>query len=456
MSLHGVFNFKKTKICFEFNKVMHLRHHFKPNLFKIFSMSTLNVYQSAYAKVRKETESLCQPLTPEDYVVQASDFASPPKWNLGHTTWFFETFILKPNVADYKTYNDAFNFLYNSYYESIGKRTLRHLRGTITRPTTDEVYAYRGYVDAAMNAFLANPMVLEQSSELKYLFELGLHHEQQHQELFLTDVKYALSCNPLNPAYQTVMPPAAASPVLPLNYLPVEEGVYTIGHEGDAFHFDNEKGVHKTYLHAFQIANRPITNGEYIEFIKAGGYQKFQYWLSAGWNWVKTNQIDSPMYWQEDGGEWYQFTLYGLRKVDENEAVTHVSFYEADAFAHWSGKRLATEFEWEVACRQYSPQVPETGHFTDSGRYHPIAPTQDFQFFGNVWEWTNSAYLAYPFYTQAEGAIGEYNGKFMNNQMVLRGGSCATPRSHIRLTYRNFFNSHERWQFTGIRLAAYL
>jgi ergothioneine biosynthesis protein EgtB len=425
------------------------------NFLQSESTSTLELPFDSYAKIRKVSEDLCLPLVEEDFVVQASDFASPPKWNLGHTTWFFETFILKPNLKNYQSYNEAFNFLYNSYYESIGKRTLRHLRGTITRPTTREVYAYRHCVDKKMREFLSDPTVLERNPELAYLFKLGLNHEQQHQELLLTDVKYALSTNPLNPAYQTIKPSPVNAPVLPLRYLPISEGIYTIGHEGDAFHFDNEKGVHKTYLHAYRIANRPITNGEYLEFIKAGGYQKFQYWLSAGWNWVKANQIDAPMYWQQEDGQWYHFTLYGLQKVNENEAVTHISFYEADAYAHWAGKRLATEQEWEVACKQYSPTIPKTAHLMENNDFQPIAPTQDFQFYGNVWEWTNSAYLGYPFYKQAEGAIGEYNGKFMNNQMVLRGGSCVTPRSHIRHTYRNFFNSHERWQFTGIRLAEY-
>lgn len=415
-----------------------------------------NVYQTTYLTIRKLTEDLCSPLTEEEYVVQAADFASPPKWNLGHTTWFFETFILKTNVSDYQPYNDAFNFLYNSYYESVGKRTLRHQRGTITRPTTREVYDYRLYVDQKMQELLSDDALFEKNPSLLPIFELGLNHEQQHQELFLTDIKYTLSTNPLNPAYENLLPPMSVLPVLPLQYLPITEGVYSVGYKGDKFHFDNEKGVHNVYLHAFQIANRPITNGEYLEFMKAGGYTKFQYWLSAGWTWVNTHQINSPLYWQEVEGEWYQFTLYGLQKVNENEAVTHISFYEADAYAHWAGKRLATEFEWEVACAQYSPEMPATATFMDGGRYQPTAPNQDFQFFGNVWEWTNSAYLAYPFYKQAEGAIGEYNGKFMNNQMVLRGGSCATPRSHIRPTYRNFFYSHERWQFTGIRLAEYL
>jgi ergothioneine biosynthesis protein EgtB len=418
-------------------------------------VQTANARQQSYAHIRRLTEDLCQPLSPEEYTIQASDFASPPKWNLGHTTWFFETFLLKPHLQDYKPYDETFNFLYNSYYESVGKRTSRHQRGLITRPSVEEVYAYRRYVDEKMQLWLSDPNCFQQNQELADLFELGLNHEQQHQELFLTDIKYTLSCNPLNPAYQPIMPKMDALPVMPLKYLPVEEGIYTIGHSGNDFHFDNEKGVHKVYLHGFEIANRPITNGEYLEFIKAGGYQKFQYWLSAGWNWVQTNQIDSPMYWQQEGGKWYQFTLYGLKEVLENEVITHISFYEADAYAHWAGKRLATEFEWETACRQYSPQIPTSGHFMDSKHYHPIAPTEDFQFYGNVWEWTNSAYLAYPFYKQAEGAIGEYNGKFMNNQMVLRGGSCATPRSHIRGTYRNFFYSHERWQFTGIRLANY-
>lgn len=406
-----------------------------------------------YQKVRQTSVDLCKPLKIEDYVVQPVDFVSPPKWNLAHVTWFFETFILKPYFIGYQEFNPEFGYFFNSYYESIGQRTLRAQRGNMTRPSTEEMYAYRKYVDEAFVSFLAqNP---ELPSEIYQIIELGLHHEQQHQELLLTDLKYILGHNPLFPKYKNSNLNYNNLKINQLEYLSIAEGIYEIGYTGQDFCFDNELGVHKVYLASFQIANRLISNAEYLEFMEAGGYQKFHYWLGAGWDWVKQNQINAPMYWYLIDNQWFNYTLSGLQKVNLNEPVTHISFFEADAYARWAGKRLATEFEWEIACRHYSSSIPQTANFLETNKLQPVFLQNNYQFYGDCWEWTNSAYLPYPYYKQAEGALGEYNGKFMINQMVLRGGSCATPISHIRPTYRNFFHTHERWQFTGIRLAEY-
>lgn len=406
-----------------------------------------------YKEVRQQTVDLCKPLKTEDYVVQPSEFASPPKWNLAHVSWFFETFVLKKYKKNYQTYDPRYAYFFNSYYESEGQRTFRADRGNMSRPTTEEVYQFRAYIDAEMHNFLENGA----PSEAHPVIELGLHHEQQHQELLLTDLKYTLGNNPLFPAYmESPRPDYTSGNHLSQNFLEVEEGVYSIGYEGNQFFFDNEKGVHKVFLHAFQIQDRLISNEEYLEFMEAGGYQSFKYWLGPGWEWVKKEQIQAPLYWHKIDGEWHHYTLHGLEKIDLKQPVTHISFYEADAFADWKGKRLATEFEWEIACKLFSPKIPQTANFLESAYLHPIPKNEDNQFFGNAWEWTNSAYLPYPYYTQEEGALGEYNGKFMINQMVLRGGSCVTPVSHIRPTYRNFFYPQERWQFTGIRLTEHI
>jgi ergothioneine biosynthesis protein EgtB len=404
-----------------------------------------------YLEVRQMTENICAPLQIEDFVVQPVIDVSPPKWHLAHTTWFFETFILKPYSPNYKEFHPDFSFLFNSYYENAGKRVLRPNRGNMTRPTVAEVYAYRKYVDERMLYFLENSVL---NKDLEALCLLGFNHEQQHQELLVTDIKYILGGNPLFPALQNA-PLLNPSSSLKTNYLGVEAGVYTIGYEGNRFHFDNELGVHKVYLHAFRCQDRLITNGEYLEFMEAGAYQDFNLWLAEALDWVKTNQVVAPMYWHLIEGEWYYYTLNGLQKVDLYAPVTHVSFYEAEAYSRWRGMRLLTEFEWEVACNLYNP-TPK-GTFLESQCYAPMARQGDYpQFLGDVWEWTNSSYLPYPFFQKASGAIGEYNGKFMINQMVLRGGSCATPQSHIRHTYRNFFQTNLRWQFTGIRLAEHI
>ncbi len=407
-----------------------------------------------YQQVRQQSEDLCAPLKPEDYAVQPVAFVSPAKWNLAHVSWFFETFVLQAYKPGYQVYSPDYAYFFNSYYESQGKRVLRADRGNMTRPTTEDVYAYRTYVNEQMLDFLENVPAL--TSEMKAVIELGLNHEQQHQELMLTDLKYILAHNPLFPAYQenAHLPRPIASDQAS-TYLEIEEGLYPIGYNGQDFHFDNEKGVHQVFLHAYRIADRLVSTAEYLEFMKDGGYEKFQYWLSPGWEWVQQNQIQAPLYWHQMEGEWHHYTLQGLQKVDPRPPITHISLYEADAFANWKGKRLATEFEWEVACQKFSPEIPKEANFLESNYLHPVVQ-DDFQFYGSVWEWTNSAYLPYPYYQQAEGALGEYNGKFMMGQMVLRGGSCATPRAHIRPTYRNFFYPHERWQFTGIRLAEHI
>ncbi len=403
-----------------------------------------------YQAVRQLTETICAPLMIEDYVVQPMADVSPPKWHIGHVTWFFETFVLVPHKKGYKVFNEQYPFVFNSYYESAGARILRTNRGNLTRPSVEDIYKYRAYVDEHMKEWLSTTALTE---ALHDLVTIGLHHEQQHQELLFTDIKYILGTNPLLPKYKDAAPIEQVTS-LSNEWLPVEQGNYQIGHQGDGFFYDNEQGVHQVYLHDYQIQDRLVTNGEFIEFVEAGGYQQFQHWLSAGWVWVKENQATQPLYWYKIDGEWHHYKLSGLEKINPYEPVTHVNFYEASAFALWSGKRLPTEFEWEIACRHYAPTIANEANFSDDGHLHPI-PQQNghHQLYGDVWEWTNSSYLPYPYYKKAEGALGEYNGKFMIDQMVLRGGSCATSRNHIRPTYRNFFPTHSNWQFMGFRLA---
>lgn len=408
-----------------------------------------------YQTVRQQSITICEPLQAEDYVVQPTDDVSPPKWHLGHITWFFENFILVEWAADYKPFDLRLNWFFNSYYEGQGERILRSNRGNMTRPSLQVVLDYRKYVDAAMADLLGNYSGDNIPQELYKLVEVGLQHEQQHQELLVTDIKYILGTNPYYPAYRVGAKAPISSPPAALDFLDMEEGIYKIGYDGEAFCWDNEQSVHKVYLQPYKISNRLITNGEYIKFINDGGYQNHEYWLSEGWEWAKNLEERAPLYWYKKDGEWYQYTMFGLEKVNPDLPVTHVSYFEADAFAAWKGMRLPTEFEWEAACRKYTNEVPLNTGFSEDGIFHPVArqANDDYQFLGNVWEWTGSAYLAYPNYPRFKGALGEYNGKFMVNQMVLRGGSCATPRTHIRLTYRNFFQTDKRWQFTGIRLA---
>ncbi|MEM9327536.1 MAG: ergothioneine biosynthesis protein EgtB [Bacteroidota bacterium] len=407
------------------------------------SLSILEKFQ----RVRRQSTRLCEPLKTEDYVVQPVTDVSPPKWHLAHTTWFFENFVLVPNDPSYRVFHKDYSFLFNSYYVAAGPRWMRSERGYLTRPTVSEVMEYRAHVDAAMEHFLGQ----HDLGPISKTVELGLQHEQQHQELLLYDLKYILGQNPLFPAYQDL--PESNAVDMPLTeWLPVGQGVYDIGYQGEGFHFDNEEGEHQVFLHDLEISSHLVRVSDYLEFVSDGGYEQAKWWLSEGWDWVSREGIESPLYWVRQDGGWSYYTLGGLRPLDGSEPVAHVSFYEADAYARWKGLRLPTEFEWEVACRQYQPEVPEGAHFVEEGHYHPKT-TGGTDFFGNLWEWTDSAYRPYPFYQPPAGAIGEYNGKFMINQMVLRGGSCATPRDHIRTTYRNFFHPHLQWLFSGFRVA---
>lgn len=403
-----------------------------------------------YVSVRQTSLRGCAPLTVEDHSLQAMPDASPAKWHLAHTTWFFETFLLTGHLPQYRAFHPAFRNLFNSYYNAVGDRPLRAIRHVLSRPTLDEVHAYRAHVDEAMERLLERDL----PSDVQGLVAIGLNHEQQHQELILTDVKYGLSANPLRPAYRDDARSAAPSqpPVPAMRWQSFPQGVYSVGFNGEGFAFDNEAPRHNVYLAPFKLASRLVTNGEYIEFMRDNGYGNAASWLSDGWDYVNANQMTAPLYWENRDGEWWHYTMDGMQPVHDAEPVCHVSFYEADAFAHWSGARLATEFEWEIA----SEICAVDGNFMESGALHPAAAPQGeplSQMFGDAWEWTASAYLPYPGYQPAAGAVGEYNGKFMSSQMVLRGGSCATPQSHIRRSYRNFFPPHVRWQFMGIRLA---
>lgn len=404
-----------------------------------------------YELVRQLSQVLCDPLEIEDFVVQSMPDASPLRWHLAHTTWFFETFVLKPFAKNYQPANGKFEYLFNSYYNGVGEQFPRSKRGLLTRPTVAEVFEYRRAVDQRMEQLLLETDV-EQAEDIIQLIELGLHHEQQHQELMLTDMKHMLAQNPLFPVYRADRQTYSTHEPTQLTWQAFAQGIYPIGHTGDAFAYDNESPRHDALIHDFQLADRLTTNGEYLEFIEDGGYRRPELWLSLGWNTVQAESWTAPLYWVERSDGWHEFTLAGLRPLETAAPVTHISFFEADAFARWKGNRLPLETEWEVA----SEELPLDGNFVDSGRYHPIQPgegTRLKQMFGDAWEWTASPYTPYPGYQTPEGAIGEYNGKFMCNQYVLRGGSCATSQSHIRRTYRNFFPPSARWQFTGIRLA---
>jgi ergothioneine biosynthesis protein EgtB len=399
-----------------------------------------------YAAIREVSVRLAAPLSAEDCTIQSMPDASPVKWHLAHTTWFFETFVLAAHQRGYRVFDPAYGFLFNSYYNAIGARHPRPERGMLSRPSLAEVLVYRRHVDEAMLAGVP--------AEAKELVELGLQHEQQHQELLLTDVKHLLSRNPLRPAYQKQWP------LTPIHgrkrgWIAHEAGLYEIGYKGAGFSFDNETPRHNAWLDAFCIATHPVTHGDWIEFIDDGGYQRPELWLAAGWDVVTARGWQAPQYWEKRDARWTVFTLHGQAPVDPLTPICHVSFYEAEAFARWASERLPTEAEWEVAARTASLE----GNFMESGALHPLplreAPADGTpaQAFGDVWEWTRSDYGPYPGFKAAEGAVGEYNGKFMSGQYVLRGGSCATPASHIRATYRNFFPPDARWQFSGLRLA---
>jgi ergothioneine biosynthesis protein EgtB len=405
-----------------------------------------------YAAVRAFTERLCEPLATEDYVVQSMEDVSPTKWHLAHTTWFFETFVLRPHLPGYAEHHPQYAYLFNSYYVQAGERHCRAQRGYISRPTVAEVYAYRRHVDEAMAALLSR--AAEDEPAVAAVVEVGLNHEQQHQELMLTDIKHVFSVNPLRPAYRqdTGLEAAAPPRAAPLSWIEFPDGVYRIGHDGEGFAYDNEGPRHRVYLEPFSLAARPVTNGEYLEFMQDGGYGRAELWLSLGWATVQEQGWSEPFYWEQRDGAWWHYTLQGMRRVDEAEPVCHLSYFEADAFARWAGARLPTEAEWEVA----AAGLPVNGNFAD-GPLRPLAAKAREaglqQMFGDVWEWTQSQYTPYPGYRPPEGALGEYNGKFMCNQFVLRGGSCVTPPGHIRPTYRNFFPPEATWQFSGLRLA---
>ena len=419
-----------------------------------------------FRRVRSFTEKLAEPLEVEDYVVQTVENVSPTKWHLAHTTWFFEVFVLQQFKKDYRLYHPEFPYLFNSYYVQAGERHCRDRRGYISRPTVREVYDYRAYVDAEMQAFLEGSDT-EAVGAAAEVVEIGIHHEQQHQELILTDIKHVLSVNPLRPVYRVQAARgsnghAHAMP-LPLAWRHFSEGIYEIGHAGPTFCYDNELPRHRHFAEEFLLANRLVTNGEYLAFMKDGGYERPELWLSEGWATVEENEWTEPFYWEERDGRWWMFTLAGMREVDEHEPVCHLSYFEADAYARWADARLPTEQEWEIAARSVGEL---RGNFVEEERFHPAparavndgadashdnVPLQ--QMYGDVWEWTRSQYSPYPGYKPLPGALGEYNGKFMCNQFVLRGGSCATSETHIRPTYRNFFSPESTWQFTGLRLA---
>ncbi|SEO15181.1 ergothioneine biosynthesis protein EgtB [Mucilaginibacter sp. OK283] len=376
-----------------------------------------------YKKVRLRTEQICSPLQTEDYVVQPVVDVSPPKWHIGHVTWFFETFILKPYFMGYQEFNLNYNYVFNSYYETVGNRVIRTDRGNLSRPTVADIYQYRAYVDEAMTKFLCQ----EPSAEVRELLILGFNHEEQHQELLLTDIKYILGHNPLFPAYDDSYVSPKISTAESAGFVKMNEGVYEIGYSGEGFCFDNELNRHKVYLNLYEISPNLVTNAEYLEFIDSGGYHDFRHWHAEGWDWANTHKVEAPLYWHLIDGEWHNYTYHGLQPLDLKDPVCHISYFEAYAYASWKGLRLPTEFEWEAAATKFS--------------------------WGKSWEWTESSYLPYPGFAKAPGAIGEYNGKFMVNQKVLRGASEATSPGHSRITYRNFFQTHLRWQFTGIRLA---
>jgi ergothioneine biosynthesis protein EgtB len=427
------------------------------------SQSRVERLRERFHQIRKFTNALCAGLEPEDCVVQSMPDVSPTKWHLAHTTWFFETFILKKFVPAYRPEIPEYAYLFNSYYNAAGDMHRRDLRGLISRPTLSQAQRYRASIDSHVDDLLSNP---DESllAEVEPILVLGIHHEQQHQELLITDIKHVFAQNPLYPVFRepktggrsSATPGSQSSP---LQFIDFEEGIVEIGHDGDGFAYDNEGPRHKALVPAFSLATRPVTNGEYIAFIEDNGYSRPEFWLSLGWMTVNEQSWNAPLYWTKRDGAWWNFTLSGLRRVDQSEPVTHVSYFEADAYANWAGARLPTEFEWERA----AVDRPIEGNFVETELFHPVAVVSAvsadkagkglYQMFGDVWEWTRSAYSPYPGYRAAPGALGEYNGKFMCNQYVLRGGSCATSRIHIRRTYRNFFQPEKRWQFTGIRLA---
>ncbi len=402
-------------------------------------------------QVRQQTETICQPLATEDYCIQTMPDVSPPRWHIAHVTWFFETFLLLPSEPNYRLFHPRFDSLFNSYYVTHSQPFPRPQRGLLSRPTVAEIYRYRAYVDEAMIRLLSQASAACWN-ELRPRLLLGLNHEQQHQELLYTDIKHIFAFNPLRPVYRAVATPPLSAGATALQWLEFASGLKTIGHEDEGFCFDNETPRHRVYLDDYALGSRLVTNGEYLEFMDAGGYQRPEYWLADGWNTIRQQNWQAPLYWEQQDGRWWSMTLAGMRPVSEQEPVCHVSFYEADAHARWAGKRLPTEAEWECA----AALQPVGGNLQESGYLQPAPATGNGglqQLYGDVWEWTQSPYAPYPGFRPLAGTLGEYNGKFMCSQLVLRGGSCVTPADHIRPSYRNFFYPGDRWQFSGIRLA---
>ena len=423
------------------------QHRFVPS-----AVSGQGALASRLFETRRLSRELAEPLSPEDMTVQPMEDASPTKWHLAHVTWFFETFILAKHLAGYRVFDDTFNYCFNSYYESLGPRQPRPRRGVLTRPSSERVLAYRAHVDEGLARLCAGGV--EPASEIARLIEVGINHEQQHQELLLTDILSLFDANPLRPAYRTPRPrPAQNGPDAPC-WITFAGGIHKVGHGGDGFAWDNEAPRHDALVHPFRLADRLVSNAEWLAFMADDGYRAAALWLADGWTAVNREGWQAPLYWEERDGEWVAMSLEGLQLVDRAAPVCHISYYEADAFARWAGKRLPTEFEWEVA----AAGLPVAGNSLATRALRPLAaPATDGslrQMFGDVWEWTQSAYLPYPGYRPPLGALGEYNGKFMVSQQVLRGGSCATPQGHTRATYRNFFYPHQRWQFMGLRLAS--
>ncbi|MBX9588235.1 MAG: ergothioneine biosynthesis protein EgtB [Hyphomonadaceae bacterium] len=410
------------------------------------------VLENRLLDTRHLSHELAAPLSAEDMTVQAMEDASPTKWHLAHVTWFFETFILAKHLTAYRPFDTSFNYCFNSYYESQGPRQPRTKRGVLTRPSSERVMAYRAHVDAALAKLVADGV--DTDSDLARLIEIGINHEQQHQELLLTDILALFAANPLRPAYRPHRPRTAEEPAAP-GWIDYPGGIHQVGHDGGGFAWDNEAPRHDVLIHPFRLADRLVTNGEWLEFMGDDGYRAASLWLADGWTTVNREGWESPLYWEQRDGQWLAMSLEGLQPVDRAAPVTHVSYYEADAFARWAGRRLPTEFEWEIAAQN----LPVVGNSLATRALRPLpaeaaSPGKPRQMFGDVWEWTQSAYLPYPGYHTPAGALGEYNGKFMVSQQVLRGGSCATPPGHSRATYRNFFYPHQRWQFMGLRLAS--
>jgi ergothioneine biosynthesis protein EgtB len=422
--------------------------------------------QAAFTETRSLSVSLAAPLSPEDQQVQSMDDVSPSKWHLGHVTWFFENFLLIPLSPGYQPFHPRFGYIFNSYYEAVGPRHARHRRGLLTRPALADVLAYRAHVDTAMMDLMEG-LAESQWPSAAAMIDLGIHHEQQHQELLLTDIKHVLGVQPLSPAYRDDLPEPAhvdrgGDDRPSRRFIGVPGGEHEIGHGGDGFCFDNETPHHKVWLEDFALAAGPVTNGDFLSFIEDGGYETAAHWLADGWAWVQAGAGNlegtmAPLYWRQQDGEWWEFTLGGRRRLDPGAPVCHLTYFEADAFARFAGKRLPTEAEWEIATATHGHKLEETANSLAAGNLHPIAGKllgDGFSgLFGDVWEWTASAYAPYPGFRPSVGAVGEYNGKFMVSQLVLKGGSCVTPPGHVRASYRNFFYPHQNWQFTGLRLA---